>query len=54
MSYTIKIKNGKKIVSGTYIPKGESCECRECKFTIEVPFKATDVQIGQLVNMIRG
>ena len=51
--YTVTIKDGKKIISGTYIPNGGACKCKECKFSIEVPQDTSDVRIGELVNMIR-
>ena len=53
MSYVVKIKGDKKIVTGGYIPKQYSCKCKECKFTIELPSTATDSDIENLVNMIR-
>lgn len=51
--YTVTIKDGKKIISGTYIPNGGTCKCNECKFMIEVPQDISDIKVGQLVEMIR-
>ena len=51
--YTAKIKGDKRIIEGSYIPKGGTCECKACKFTIEVPKDTSDQEIENLINMIR-
>lgn len=52
--YTAKIKGDKKIIEGSYIPKGYDCKCKACKFSIEVPKGTTDEQIKELVDKVNG
>lgn len=51
--YTVKIKGEKRIIEGSYIPKGHDCQCKSCKFTIEVPVNTNDKEIELLVNKIK-
>lgn len=51
--YTVTIKDGKKIISGTYIPNDGTCKCKECKFMIEVPQDTSDIRVSQLMEMVR-
>jgi hypothetical protein len=53
MSYTVKKVGAKKIVTGSYIPKGHTCECKSCDFKIEVKHNTDDKLIADLVAYIR-
>jgi hypothetical protein len=50
--YTAKIVGDKRIIQGSYIPKGHTCKCKACKFTIEVPSDTTDEQVKAIVDLI--
>lgn len=50
--YTAKTKGDKRIIEGSYIPKGYDCKCKACKFTIEVPKETTDEQVKAIVDLI--
>jgi hypothetical protein len=52
MSFTVKEKDGKKVIEGKYIPEGFTCKCKECKYEIQVPKCTTDEQIKGLVELI--
>ncbi len=54
MSYIIKEKDGKKIIQGSYIPEGYTCQCKSMAYTVEVPKCATDEQIQGIVKLIEG
>lgn len=54
MSYTSKTIGDKKIIEGSYVPKGYTCKCKSCKFTIEVPKCTTDEQVNEIVRLITG
>jgi hypothetical protein len=54
MSYTISIKDGRKIVKGVYLPYGYTCLCKQCNFSIEVLSDTPDSVIAQLVKLIEG
>lgn len=54
MTYTKKDKGGNIQITGSYIPNGFTCKCRQCTFTIEVPKCTTDEQIKELVDKITG
>ena len=54
MTYTVEIKDGRKVIKGDYVPKEYSCKCKECSFTIEVLKCATDEQIKAIVDFIQG
>lgn len=50
--YTAKIVGDKRIIQGEYIPKGHTCKCKTCKFTIELPANTTDEQVKAIVDLI--
>lgn len=52
--YTAKIVGDKRIIKGDYIPKGNTCKCKACKFTIELPANTTDEQVNEIVRLITG
>jgi hypothetical protein len=52
MPYTVKEKDGRKVITGTYIPEGFTCKCKECKYEIQVPTCTTDEQIKGIVELI--
>jgi len=54
MSYTTKEKDGRIIISGKYIPKDYSCNCKECSYTIEVLKDASQKDIEGIVKFIEG
>lgn len=54
MSYTVKTKNGRKVVEGSYVPKDYTCKCKSCSYSIEVLPDATPEQIASLVKLIEG
>jgi predicted nucleic acid-binding Zn ribbon protein len=54
MSYSVSIKDGRKVVKGSYVPSGYTCKCKECTYTIEVLADTTDDVIANLVKMIEG
>ena len=51
--YTAKVKGDKRIIEGSYIPNAGTCECKACKFTIEVPKDTSDQDINDLVEKIK-
>lgn len=51
--YTVKTKGDKKIIEGKYIPKGNTCKCKECSYSIEVPSITSDNQIVMLIEKIK-
>lgn len=51
--YTAKTKGDKRIIEGSYIPNGGTCNCKACKFTIEVPKDTTDEQIKAIIDLIK-
>jgi hypothetical protein len=53
MSYTVSIKNGRKVVKGSYLPSKYTCKCKECNYTIEVLLDTPDSVIDELVKMIK-
>jgi hypothetical protein len=54
MSYTVKEKDGRKIIEGSYIPDGFTCLCKKCTYSIQVPKSTTDEQIKAIVDLIKG
>jgi len=52
MSYSIKIENKTKVISGKYIPKKFSCGCEERSYRIEVLKETSDKDIAELVKVI--
>lgn len=52
--YTAKEVNGKRVIKGSYVPKGYTCLCKSCNFTIEVPSGTSDDSIKELVDKITG
>jgi hypothetical protein len=50
--YTAKILGDKRIIQGSYIPKGHTCKCKSCKFTIEVPKGTTDEHVKAIIELI--
>lgn len=54
MKYIVKInKEGRKVIQGIYIPQGYSCDCKECKFVIEVLKETSDEEIKELIEKLR-
>lgn len=53
MKYSVKIKDGKKVIQGTYIPNGYSCKCKSCNFTIEVPVDSDEEEVNELIEKLR-
>lgn len=54
MSYKVTEKDGRKVIQGNYVPKGYTCKCKSCTYTIEVLKEATDEEIKGLVKLIEG
>jgi hypothetical protein len=53
LKYTVKEKDGKKVIDGEYIPEGFTCLCKKCTYSIQVPKCTTDEQIQAIVDLIR-
>jgi len=52
MSYTVSLKNGRKLIKGKYVPSKYTCKCKECNYTIEVLQDTPDSVIADLVKFI--
>ena len=52
MSYTVSLKNGRKVIKGKYVPSKYTCKCKECNYTIEVLPDTPDSVIADLVKFI--
>ena len=52
MSYTRKTVKDRILIEGNYIPEGYDCQCKSCKFSIEVPVGTDDKQIAELVDKV--
>ena len=52
MSYTVRLKNGRKVIKGKYVPSKYTCKCKECNYTIEVLQDTPDSVIADLVKLI--